>query len=129
MQMTKETKLGKFYIIYGNFSFTLIKILFKQLINIYYFPFFIFHFPFPSTSRDHSRFLSEAKRLKHAADAELDHLAQAMRYLEAVLYFLLTGVAMERETVTEKAAFTMFKDTLTLIKYAILAKTLHKAHI
>lgn len=24
---------------------------------------------------------------------------------------------MERETVTEKAAFTMFKDTLTLIKY------------
>lgn len=66
--------------------------------------------------RDHSRFLSEAKRLKHAADAETAHLAQAMLYLEAVLYFLLTGSAMEREPVTEKSAFTMFNDTLALIK-------------
>lgn len=40
-----------------------------------------------------------------------------MKYLEAVLYFLLTGTAMERETVTEKAAFTMFQDTLSLIKW------------
>lgn len=58
----------------------------------------------------------EAKRLKHAADKETDHLTQAMLYLEAVLFFLLTGDAMERETVTEKAAFTMYKDTLSLIK-------------
>lgn len=40
-----------------------------------------------------------------------------MQYLEAVLYFLLTGNAMEQESVTEKAAFTMYKDTLSLIKY------------
>uniref|UniRef100_A0A336LIS4 AF4/FMR2 family member lilli n=1 Tax=Culicoides sonorensis TaxID=179676 RepID=A0A336LIS4_CULSO len=68
-------------------------------------------------SKDQNQFLSEAKRLKHAADKEADHLAQAMLYLEAVLYFLLTGDAMEKETVTEKAAFTMYKDTLSLIKF------------
>lgn len=66
--------------------------------------------------RDQNQFLSEAKRLKHAADKETDHLAQAMLYLEAVLYFLLTADAMERDIVTEKAAFTMYKDTLCLIK-------------
>uniref|UniRef100_A0A182SXH6 AF4/FMR2 family member lilli n=1 Tax=Anopheles maculatus TaxID=74869 RepID=A0A182SXH6_9DIPT len=54
--------------------------------------------------RDQSRFLSEAKRLKHAADREGDHLAQAMLYLEAVLFFLLTGDTMERDPITEKAA-------------------------
>uniref|UniRef100_A0A182QSJ9 AF4/FMR2 family member lilli n=1 Tax=Anopheles farauti TaxID=69004 RepID=A0A182QSJ9_9DIPT len=67
--------------------------------------------------RDQGRFLSEAKRLKHAADREGDHLAQAMLYLEAVLFFLLTGDTMERDPITEKAAFTMYKDTLCLIKF------------
>ncbi|XP_052864363.1 AF4/FMR2 family member lilli [Anopheles cruzii] len=66
---------------------------------------------------DQIRYLSEAKRLKHAADRELDHLAQAMLYLEAVLFFLLTGDTMERDPITEKAAFTMYKDTLCLIKF------------
>ena len=63
--------------------------------------------------KDQKEFLCEAKRLKHAADRESEHLAQAMLYLEAVLYFLLTGVSMEPLT----AAFTMYKDTLSLIKY------------
>lgn len=67
--------------------------------------------------RDQNRYLSEAKRLKHAADREGDHLAQAMLYLEAVLFFLLTGDTMERDPITEKAAFTMYKDTLSLIKW------------
>lgn len=66
--------------------------------------------------RDHSTFLLEARRLKHAADKATESLAQAMLYLEAVLYFLLTCTAMERESVTVKSAFTMFKDTLSLIK-------------
>lgn len=71
---------------------------------------------FTDNLRDQNTYLSEAKRLKHAADKESDNLSQAMLYLEAVLYFLLTGDAMEKETVTEKAAFTMYKDTLSLIK-------------
>lgn len=74
------------------------------------------------TNRDHHRSLSEAKRLKHAADAETDHLSQAILYLEAAVYFLLTSVAMERDAVTEKAAFTMYKDTLSLIKYVSMEK-------
>jgi hypothetical protein len=65
--------------------------------------------------------LSEAKRLKHGADKERDHTAQGMQYLEAVMYFLLTGNTMEHESVTEKAAQTMYKDTLNLIKLVFLS--------
>ncbi|GAB0095258.1 AF4/FMR2 family member lilli [Sergentomyia squamirostris] len=67
--------------------------------------------------RGQSQYLLEAQRLKHAADKETEHLAQAMTYLEAVLYFLLTGDSMERESLTERSAFTMYKDTLKLIRY------------
>lgn len=72
------------------------------------------HLPF--MYRDQNRYLTEAKRLKHGADRETDHTAQGMQYLEAVLFFLLTGNAMEHDSCTEKAAFTMYKDTLSLIK-------------
>lgn len=50
------------------------------------------------------------------ADRETDTIKQCMLYLEAVLFFLLTGNTMEQESVSEKAAFTMYKDTLALIK-------------
>ncbi|KAG8231325.1 hypothetical protein J437_LFUL011718, partial [Ladona fulva] len=70
----------------------------------------------PELQESH-RYLTEAKRLKHGADRESDHTAQAMQYLEAALYFLLTGYAMEQESIPEKVAFTMYKDTLSLIKY------------
>jgi hypothetical protein len=66
--------------------------------------------------RDHDQYLTEAKRLKHNADEETDLTAQGMMYLEAALYFLLTGDAMESDPVTEKASYTMYKDTLSLIK-------------
>lgn len=56
--------------------------------------------------------MGEAQRLKHLADRELNSLAQAMLYLEAVLYFLLTGNAMN----SESSAFTIYKDTLKLIR-------------
>lgn len=50
------------------------------------------------------------------ADKETDAIKQCMLYLEAALYFLLTGNAMGHDSVTEKAAFSMLKDTLSLIK-------------
>lgn len=59
-------------------------------------------------------FLSEAKRLKHVADNESDLLAQAMLYLDAVLYFMLTSGAME--SAYHQNAFLMYKDTLMLVK-------------
>ncbi|XP_048511341.1 AF4/FMR2 family member lilli isoform X2 [Athalia rosae] len=67
--------------------------------------------------RDQNQYLTEAKRLKHSADEECELTAQCMQYLEAVLYFLLTGHAMESDPLTERAAYTMYKDTLCLIKY------------
>lgn len=54
--------------------------------------------------------------MKHMADRETDNTAQCMQYLEAVLFFLLTGNTMENERVNEKAPYTMYKDTLKLIK-------------
>ncbi|XP_015432516.1 PREDICTED: AF4/FMR2 family member 4 isoform X2 [Dufourea novaeangliae] len=66
---------------------------------------------------DQNQYLMEAKRLKHSADKECELTAQGMLYLEAVLCFLLTGHAMESDPLTERASFTMYKDTLSLIKY------------
>lgn len=65
------------------------------------------------------QFLSEAKRLKNGADREQDESAQGMQYLEAVMYFLLTGNRLELESETEKSAHTMYKDTLKLIMYVL----------
>lgn len=65
---------------------------------------------------DENQFLAEAKRLKHTADRETDQTSQAMQYLEAALFFLLTGHAMEHVSGTEKTPYTMYNDTLTLIK-------------
>lgn len=62
-------------------------------------------------SRTYQGYLGEAQRLKHEADREMNSLAQAMLYLEAVLYFLLTGNAMDRES-----SVTIYKDTLRLIR-------------
>uniref|UniRef100_T1HJQ2 AF4/FMR2 family member lilli n=1 Tax=Rhodnius prolixus TaxID=13249 RepID=T1HJQ2_RHOPR len=72
-----------------------------------------------SDGDDKDHYLNEAKRLKHEADKERDDTAQGMQYLEAVMYFLLTGNTMEHEPVTEKAAQTMFKDTLKLIMLVV----------
>lgn len=48
---------------------------------------------------------------------QTDRTLQAVQYLEAVLCFILTGNAMEHDRMTEKAAFTMYKDTLNLIRF------------
>ena len=50
-------------------------------------------------------------------EQQTDRTLQAVQYLEAVLFFILTGNAMEHDRMTEKAAFTMYKDTLNLIRY------------
>lgn len=51
------------------------------------------------------------------ANRETDHTAQCMQFLEAVLYFILTGNAMEQDRgVTEKSVYTMYRDSLNLIR-------------
>lgn len=71
-----------------------------------------FEFCFVLFRRTYQGYLAEAQRVKHEADREMNSLAQAMLYLESVLYFLLTGNAMT----SESSAFTMYKDTLKLIR-------------
>lgn len=62
-------------------------------------------------------FLCEAKRLKHEADREVHRTQQAVKYLEAVLYFILTGNAMEHGRADLDNVYRMYKETLTLIKH------------
>lgn len=67
-------------------------------------------------------YLSSAKRLKHAADKETDRTIQFCKYLEAVLFFMLTGSAMEQEQAnlhkSGKMGF-MYGETLQLMKHIV----------
>lgn len=65
---------------------------------------------------DSNQCFAEAKRLKHLADTVSDPIEQCPLYMDAVLYFLFRGDAMEKERRTEVAVFTMFQDTLFIIK-------------
>ncbi|XP_063604169.1 AF4/FMR2 family member 4-like isoform X2 [Penaeus indicus] len=71
---------------------------------------------FPEVNRDYTCYLNKAKELKHIADGEADRSMQAMKYLEAALYFILSGRAMENDHDTS-APLTMYKDTLHFIKW------------
>ncbi|XP_071513248.1 uncharacterized protein lilli isoform X3 [Panulirus ornatus] len=70
----------------------------------------------PEINRDYMGYLNMAKELKHTADGETDRSMQAMKYLEAALYFILSGKAMESDHDTS-ASLTMYKDTLNFIKW------------
>lgn len=72
----------------------------------------------PEINTDYMGFMNMAKHLKHTADAEKDRCLQAMKYLEAALYFILSGKAMENDSETEtSASLRIYKDTLSFIKY------------
>lgn len=67
-------------------------------------------------------YLQNAKKLKHTADKEADRTIQLCKYLEAVLFFILTGNAMEQKQLhvhePEKVGF-MYRETLQLIKHIV----------
>ncbi|XP_045778573.1 AF4/FMR2 family member lilli isoform X3 [Maniola jurtina] len=65
--------------------------------------------------RDHKYYLTEAKRLRTAAEREQEPLARVMLYLESVLCFVLTGRVLELELDT-KRAFTIYRETIEYIK-------------
>ncbi|XP_056586213.1 AF4/FMR2 family member 4 isoform X2 [Triplophysa dalaica] len=68
---------------------------------------------------DHMR---EAKKLKHKADATMDKMSKALSYLEAALSFVESGVAMESDTQMPRSAYTMFSETLELIRFILKLK-------
>ena len=64
---------------------------------------------------DPSVYMNQAKTLKHDADKELDKERQAMKYLQAVLYFILFANSSEQRN-EKQSAFTLYQETLSLVK-------------
>ncbi|KAG1714693.1 AF4/FMR2 family member 4 [Nymphon striatum] len=63
------------------------------------------------------RYLKSAKAMKHGADRETIRIKKLLKYLEAVLYFILTGHCFETcNPPGDTGTYSMFKDTLNLIK-------------
>ncbi|XP_014890144.1 AF4/FMR2 family member 3 isoform X1 [Poecilia latipinna] len=67
-------------------------------------------------------YLHEAKRMKHRADAMVDKLGKAVNYVDAALSFMECGKAMEEGPLEAKSPFTMYSETVELIRYAMRLK-------
>lgn len=62
-------------------------------------------------------YMNHAKKLKHEADRDSSNRErQALKYLEAVLYFILCGCTTENRN-DPAAAYTMYKETLNLVRH------------
>ncbi|CAB1430091.1 unnamed protein product [Pleuronectes platessa] len=66
--------------------------------------------------------IKEAKRLKHKADAESDKLSKAFNYLDAVMFFVESGIAMEKDPQISMSSYTMFEETVDLLKFILKLK-------
>nr|XP_014351015.1 PREDICTED: AF4/FMR2 family member 1 isoform X2 [Latimeria chalumnae] len=87
----------------------------------------------PKSIRPHLKFedkqysvehnMKEAKKLKHKADAMSDKIGKAFSYLDAAMSFIESGIAMESDTQIPKSAYTIFSETVDLIKYTMRLKS------
>lgn len=68
-------------------------------------------------------YLHEAKRIKHRADAMVDKLGKAVNYIDAALSFMECGKAMEQGPLEAKSPYTMYAETVELIRYAMRLKS------
>ncbi|XP_042326150.1 AF4/FMR2 family member 1 isoform X2 [Sceloporus undulatus] len=68
-------------------------------------------------------YIKEAKRLKHKADAMTDKVGKAFKYLDAALCFIESGIAMESDPFSPKPAYSMFAETIELIKFIMAFKS------
>ncbi|XP_073520962.1 AF4/FMR2 family member 3 isoform X2 [Phyllobates terribilis] len=64
-------------------------------------------------------FMQEAKRMKHKADAMVDKFEKVLNYTEAALAFIECGNAMEHGPMESKSPYTMYSETVELIRYAL----------
>lgn len=64
-------------------------------------------------------YIKEAKRLKHKADAEMDKLRKIFHYLHGACFFIESGIAMERDPQISMSSYTMFAETVELIKFVL----------
>ncbi|CAN9504522.1 unnamed protein product [Ophioblennius macclurei] len=67
-------------------------------------------------------YIKEAKRLKHKADAEPDKLSKAFNYLDAAMFFVESGIAMEMDPQISMSSYTMFAETVELLKFVLKLK-------
>ncbi|XP_042364862.1 AF4/FMR2 family member 4 isoform X2 [Plectropomus leopardus] len=67
-------------------------------------------------------YIKEAKKLKHKADAESDKLSKAFSYLDAAMYFVESGIAMEKDPQISMSSYTMFAETVELLKFVLKLK-------
>nr|XP_046219669.1 AF4/FMR2 family member 3-like isoform X1 [Oncorhynchus gorbuscha] len=67
-------------------------------------------------------YMHEAKRMKHRADAMVDKLGKAVNYVDAALSFMECGKAMEEGPLEDKSPYTMYTETVELIRYAMRLK-------
>uniref|UniRef100_A0A8C5RH07 ALF transcription elongation factor 3 n=1 Tax=Laticauda laticaudata TaxID=8630 RepID=A0A8C5RH07_LATLA len=113
------------YLHSGDFSVSSDQNMFKVLkypfcfISNSFFSYVFFH------SRLHNLdyFMQEAKRKKHRADAMVDKFGKALNYAEAALSFIECGNAMEQGPLESKSPYTMYAETVELIRYAVRLKT------
>ncbi|XP_041666683.1 AF4/FMR2 family member 1 [Cheilinus undulatus] len=67
-------------------------------------------------------YIKEAKKLKHKADAESDKLTKAFNYLDAAMFFVESGIAMEKDPQISMSSYTMFAETVELLKFVLKLK-------
>ncbi|NXF38854.1 AFF1 protein, partial [Nyctibius bracteatus] len=68
-------------------------------------------------------YIEEAQRLKHKADAMTDKTGKAFQYLDAALSFIEYGIALESDAPAPKSAYSIFSDTIDLIKFITTLKS------
>ncbi|XP_054978957.1 AF4/FMR2 family member 3 isoform X3 [Sorex araneus] len=78
---------------------------------------------FDDMPRSADYFMQEAKRMKHKADAMVEKFGKALNYAEAALAFIECGNAMEQGPMESKSPYTMYSETVELIRYAMRLKT------
>ncbi|XP_032980607.1 AF4/FMR2 family member 3 isoform X2 [Rhinolophus ferrumequinum] len=78
---------------------------------------------FDDMPRSADYFMQEAKRMKHKADAMVEKFGKALNYAEAALSFIECGNAMEQGPMESKSPYTMYSETVELIRYAMRLKT------
>ncbi|NWW80750.1 AFF1 protein, partial [Climacteris rufus] len=80
--------------------------------------------PLLKFEKQHSKeyYIEQAQKLKHKADAMTDKTGKAFQYLEAALLFIEYGIALELDALEPKSAYSIFSDTIVLIKFIMTLK-------
>ncbi|XP_038438121.1 AF4/FMR2 family member 1 isoform X6 [Canis lupus familiaris] len=69
----------------------------------------------------------EAKKLKQKAELMMDKVGKAFKYLEAALSLIECGIAMESESPASKSAYSVYSETVDLIKFIMSLKSFSDA--